>query len=180
MGKWSSILCPRIQSRLDKEKEKAAYCTVMPSSDSLFNVRHILDQVNVDLVANTCSCRKWNMVGIPCCHAIACIYFQNKVAEDYVDVCYKVETYVKAYSGLIPPLEGERYWPRVPCNLDPPPIKIGPGRPRKNRIKHPLEYPKKTGSLTRSGIEMTCSICNSKGHNKRGCPDKGSAAATEP
>ncbi|KAL2898965.1 hypothetical protein RDABS01_024047 [Bienertia sinuspersici] len=76
--KWSSVLCPKIQARFEKEKEKAAMCDVLPSSESLFNVRYYLDQLNVDLVARSCSCRKWNMVGIPCCHAIACIYFQNK------------------------------------------------------------------------------------------------------
>ncbi|KAL2928879.1 MutS protein-like protein 5 [Bienertia sinuspersici] len=180
MEKCSSVLCPRIQARLEKEKEKASNCDVLPSSDSVFNVRYYLDQLNVDLVARTCSCRKWNMVGVPCCHAIACIFFMNKEAEAYVDDCYKLETFFKAYGGSIPPCEGERYWPRVPCNLDPPPIKIGPGRPRKNRIKHPLENPKKPGSLLRTGIEMTCSICKSKGHNKRSCPDKGSYVPTEP
>ncbi|XP_021742994.1 uncharacterized protein LOC110709089 [Chenopodium quinoa] len=180
MEKWTSLLCPRIQARLEKEKEKAADCEVLPSSVSQFNVRYYLDQLNVDLVARTCSCRKWNMVGIPCCHAIACIYFVNQEPEVFVDECYKVETYKKAYSGCIPPCEGERYWPRCPCNLDPPPIKIGPGRPRKNRIKHPLENPKKPGSLSRAGVEMTCSICKKKGHNKRGCKDKDSVVPDEP
>ncbi|XP_021723216.1 uncharacterized protein LOC110690668 [Chenopodium quinoa] len=180
MQKHTSILCPRVRARLEKEKEKAAYCDVLPSSDRLFNVRYCLDQVNVDLVAKTCSCRKWNMVGVPCCHAIACIFFLNKDAEAYVDEWFMLETYFMAYSGSIPPCEGERYWPKVPCNLDPPPIKIGPGRPRKNRIKHPLENPKKPGSLLRSGIEMTCSICKSKGHNKRSCPDKGTYVEPEP
>ncbi|KAL2938836.1 Filamin A-interacting protein 1-like, partial [Bienertia sinuspersici] len=110
--------------------------------------RYYLDQLNVDLVARSCSCRKWNMVGIPCCHAIACIYFQNKEAEAFVDDCYKVESYAKAYSDSIPPCEGERYWPRVPCNLDPPPIKAGPGRPRKNRGRPRLQPSTSTPATT--------------------------------
>ncbi|KAK9663641.1 hypothetical protein RND81_O264200 [Saponaria officinalis] len=64
--------------------------------------------------------------------------------------------------------------------LNPPPIKIGPGRPRKNRRKDPFEDPKKKGRLTKHGIEMTCSLCKSKTHNKRKCPNKGKSLPTPP
>ncbi|XP_056690826.1 uncharacterized protein [Spinacia oleracea] len=120
------------------------------------------------------------MLGIPCCHAIACIFFQNKEAEEYVDKCYWRQEYLNAYSGSIPPIDGERYWPRIEYHLDPPPIKIGPGRPRRNRIKDPFENPKKPGHLSRTGIEMTCSVCQVKGHNKRRCPNRESAVVAEP
>ncbi|XP_056698676.1 uncharacterized protein [Spinacia oleracea] len=181
MQKSTSTVCQRIQVKLDQEKTKAANCDVIPSTDTLFNVNYYLDQLVVDLEAKTCSCRKWNMLGYPCCHAVACIYFLNKEAEDFVEDCYKRETYLKAYAGSIPPIDGERYWPRVEYGLDPPPIKIGPGRPRVNRRKDPMEDPKKPGTLQRTGMEMTCSICHVKGHNKRRCPNKDTASApTEP
>ncbi|XP_021746048.1 uncharacterized protein LOC110711920 [Chenopodium quinoa] len=180
MEKCKSVLCPRIQARLEKEKEKDANCDVMPLSDTHFNVRYFLDQLTVDLNARVCSCRKWNMLGVPCCRAIACIFFVNKEVEAFVDDCHKLNTFFKAYAGSILPCEGDRYCPRVPCNLDPPPIKIGLGKPRKNRIKHPKENPKKPGCLLRSGIEMTCNICRTKGHNKRSCPNKGSYVPIEP
>ncbi|XP_021724262.1 uncharacterized protein LOC110691614 [Chenopodium quinoa] len=172
MEKWSGVLCPRIQAKLEKEKHKASYCDVQPSTYQLFNVTNDLDQLVVNLQEKTCSCRKWEMVGIPCCHAVACIFFMNKEAEDYVDRCYTREAYLQAYAGSIPPLEGERFWPKVQCSLDPPPIKIGPGRIRKNRIRDPFENPKKPGCLTKTGVEMTCSLCKHKGHNKRRCPNR--------
>ncbi|XP_056695664.1 uncharacterized protein [Spinacia oleracea] len=181
MQKSTSTVCQRIQVKLDQEKAKAANCDVIPSTDTLFNVNYYLDQLVVDLEAKTCSCRKWNMLGYPCCHAVACIYFLNKEAEDFVEDCYKRETYLKAYAGSIPPIDGERYWPRVEYGLDPPPIKIGPGRPRVNRRKDPMEDPKKPGTLQRTGMEMTCSIYHVKGHNKRRCPNKDTPSApTEP
>lgn len=44
-----------------------------------------------------------------------------------------------------------------------------------------MEDPKKPGTLQRTGMEMTCSICHVKGHNKRRCPNKDTASApTEP
>ncbi|KAL2930100.1 Retrovirus-related Pol polyprotein from transposon TNT 1-94 [Bienertia sinuspersici] len=64
--------------------------------------------------------------------------------------------------------------------IDPPLIKVGPGRPRKNRVKDPHENPKKQGKLTRHGIEMTCSSCQRKGHSKRSCPNKGSTSTPAP
>ncbi|XP_021726094.1 uncharacterized protein LOC110693248 [Chenopodium quinoa] len=64
--------------------------------------------------------------------------------------------------------------------IDPPPIKIGLGRPRKNRIKDLYENPKKSGSLTRTGIEMTCSLYQIKGNNKRKCPNKDNVQPPEP
>ncbi|XP_056694728.1 uncharacterized protein [Spinacia oleracea] len=178
--KTPSLLCPRIQAKLEKEKTKAANCEVLPSTDNLFNVRYYLDQLNVDLDAKSCTCRKWDMLGIPCCHAIACIFFLNKEAESFVDASYKKEMYLKAYGGSIPPLEGERHWPRALCIIDPPPIKIGPGRPRIKRFKGPSENPKKPGTLSRVGMEMTCSICQTKGHNKRRCPNRDNPVIREP
>lgn len=82
--------------------------------------------------------------------------------------------------GSIPPLVGERYWPKVSYPLQPPAIKIGPGRPRKKRVKDPYENPKKPGVLTKTGVEMTCSLCKVKGHNKRRCPEKGTIVPPEP
>ncbi|XP_048492644.1 uncharacterized protein LOC125493383 [Beta vulgaris subsp. vulgaris] len=177
MQKTTSKLCPRIQLKLEGEKTKAANCDVIPSTETLFNVNYYQDQLVVDLEAMTCTCRKWEMLGIPCCHAIACIYFLHREAEDYVDQWYTRDVYLQAYAGSIPPCEGERHWPRPEFHLDPPPIKIGPGRPRKNRIKDPFELPKKAGTLSRTGMEMTCSLCKVKGHNKRRCPNRDSAAS---
>ncbi|KAL2898953.1 EF-hand calcium-binding domain-containing protein 5, partial [Bienertia sinuspersici] len=180
MEKCTSALCPRLQQKLEKEKEEAAKCTVLPSTSTLFQVNHNLDSLTVDLKARTCTCRKWDMCGVPCCHAIAAVFFCHRNAEELVQDCYHKSIYLKAYSGAIPPLSGERHWPRVQLPLDPPPIKIGPGRTRKNRIKDPFENPKKSGKLSKHGIEMTCTICKRKGHNKRRCPTRGTIENVQP
>ncbi|CAH9096905.1 unnamed protein product [Cuscuta epithymum] len=75
MEKEDSKLCPRIQTKLESEKAKAAYCDVLPSSLHTFQVNLYLDSLNVDLEARSCTCRKWDMSGIPCCHRIVCISF---------------------------------------------------------------------------------------------------------
>lgn len=178
--KWKTNICPKILVKLEIEKSKACYCEVLPSTDTLFQVNYYLDSLNVDLEAKTCTCQKWDKSGIPCCHACAAIFFCNQQPENYVDDCYSKATYLKAYSVSIPPLEGEKYWPHSDIKVDPPPIKIGPGRPRKNRRKDPYEDPKKPGKLTKHGSEITCSKCKLKGHNKRGCSKRDDPPNEEP
>ncbi|KAL2924220.1 Replicase polyprotein 1a [Bienertia sinuspersici] len=125
---------------------------------------------------------KWDMCGIPYAYAVASINFCRLTAKDFTDGCFKKDVYMKAYSGYMPLIEGERHWPRFDLEIDPPPITIEPGRPRKNRRKDPFEPKKKPGMLSRHGIEMTCTLCNTKGHNKRRCSnkDKGDAPNQPP
>ncbi|KAL2922890.1 BTB/POZ domain-containing protein NPY1 [Bienertia sinuspersici] len=116
----------------------------------------------VDVQARSCTCRRWNLTGVSCAHGVACIFFCHQNAEDYVDE------------------KGDRHWPQVNLTLDPPPIKVGPGRPRKNRKKGPHEKSKSFGKLSRHGIEMTCTLCNTKGHNKRRCPNRAVVPTEQP
>jgi hypothetical protein len=165
-------LCPRIQKKLDKEKDRAYKCEIFPSTSTLFQVKH-LDDVSVDLVNKTCTCRKWDLTGVPCHHVCAVLGFLKKPAEDFVTSCYSKELYMRSYDRCIPPLPSEKYWPQVDLPMDPPPIKIGPGRPKKNRKKDPHEDPKRPGKLTKHGVITACSLCHAKGHNIRKCPQKG-------
>lgn len=49
----------------------------------------------VDLFLRTCTCRKWDLTGIPCYHACACITFKNDPWDIHVRDCYKKEMYMK-------------------------------------------------------------------------------------
>ncbi|KAH9613758.1 hypothetical protein KSS87_007755 [Heliosperma pusillum] len=168
----SDVVCPRVQVRLEEEKHKAAACFVLPSKPTLFQVTYGIDNLSVDLEARTCTCRKWDLTGIPCFHAVAAIFEKHGYAEDYVHDMYKREAYLQSYNLSISPCPGQRHWPKVDLPINPPPIKVGPGRPRRKRRRDPFENPKKPGKLTKHGIEMSCSVCKSKSHNKRKCPEK--------
>ncbi|KAK9067585.1 hypothetical protein SSX86_011696 [Deinandra increscens subsp. villosa] len=176
MIKKTVLVCPRIQKKLNFSKDRASDCRVSPSSPNLYQVSD-KEEVAVNLDKRTCSCRKWDLTGIPCHHACAVLGFLGMPAENYVDKCYSKELYLLAYDRCIPPLPSEKYWPHVDFPLDPPPIKIGPGRPKKNRRKDPHEDPKRKGKLTKHGGTTTCSNCKAKGHNKRKCPEKGKVIA---
>ncbi|XP_074278541.1 uncharacterized protein LOC141602128 [Silene latifolia] len=140
-----------IASLLEVEKDKVAQCRVAVSTPTVFQVAHGINVLTVDLEARTCTCRKWDLTGIPCFHDVAAIFYIFALVEDYVNKMYKRE----AYLGR-------------------------PGRPRKKRRRAPHENPKKPGKLTKHGIEMSCSVCKSKSHNKRKCPDKDKEVAPAP
>ena len=50
------------------------------------------------------------MCGIPCCHAVSCIFFFSHMnVEDFVDDCYKREACLKSYSDFSPHCVCERH-----------------------------------------------------------------------
>ncbi|PHT59341.1 hypothetical protein CQW23_01704 [Capsicum baccatum] len=60
-------------------------------------------------------------------------------------------------------------------SIAPPEITTLLGRPPKIRRKEVGET-KNSGKLPRTGLEMTCSVCHVRGHNKRGCPHRAPSA----
>jgi len=55
------------------------------------------------LDAQHCSCRKWLLTAIPCCHAIAAMNFINVNAEDFIPICFRRSTYEEIYQSIIFP-----------------------------------------------------------------------------
>ncbi|GKD82760.1 pentatricopeptide repeat-containing protein [Tanacetum coccineum] len=160
MEKWTSEVCPKIQSILEHTKDQ----------QSKFEVRKGYDAFTVDEVANTCSCRMWQISGLPCVHDVACIFKLNKMVEPYVPECFKLEMFKQAYTQFMKPVEGITFWPycsRLSRILGPLP-KRRSGRPKKKRIRASHES-QSTTKISRSGLEMTCHNCWQKGHNKKGC-----------
>ncbi|CAN1787228.1 hypothetical protein LINPERHAP1_LOCUS17557 [Linum perenne] len=96
--------------------------------------------------------------------------------KGYVDKWYSVELAKKAYAKGIPPLPGHEDWVEVEgLPVLPPPYKVMPGRPKKNRRKEPGEVstrPSRTGvgrMMKKTGAVMHCSRCGQADHNVRGC-----------
>lgn len=93
-------------------------------------------EIVVDLKNRVCSCRKWQLNGIPCFHACACIWFKKENPQDYIHDCYKRSHYLNVYSHLLEPMNGEEFWDQTEAELPlPPNVRIAPGRPKKSRSK---------------------------------------------
>ncbi|RYR71993.1 hypothetical protein Ahy_A02g006201 [Arachis hypogaea] len=131
----------------------SAFEEVIPGVDNRFYVRHLynnfwkkfsglelknrmwrLDKFVVDLDAAECSCRKWQMSGISCPHAISCISFKRLDLESYVDDCYKKDAYLKCYQEVIHLVNRPNLWERTQYDdVMPPPYRRPSHRPIKKR-----------------------------------------------
>ncbi|GJX23373.1 mutator type transposase [Tanacetum coccineum] len=128
----------------------------------------IQNQVVVNLANRSCTCRKWEVSGIPCKHAVSCIFNMN-------------------YNGMQVGLPED--WVHQSMRLIPPYIPPQFGRPGIKRKKSAGEVTEmvKDVKLIRKGGAVTCYKCGQKGHNKRSCKgtsvagsSSASRAATQP
>ena len=66
----------------------------------------------MDLKNHTCSCRRWQLTGKPCWHALAWIRSNRGVKiEDFVHPYYSVNKFKAAYAGIVPSLTYRTQWP---------------------------------------------------------------------
>ncbi|KAK8650684.1 hypothetical protein V6N13_140311 [Hibiscus sabdariffa] len=139
-------------------------------------------QHSVNIQEWTCSCRKWQLTGIPCIHAISVILSIEDRPEKYVDPCYSVSTQRAIYSHLISPVRGEQQW-ATNDTMEPilPPIfRRPPGRPHKKRKREADEAPPMTGKVSKRGMRIFCKKCGGSGHNIRTCKGKVGANPKRP
>ncbi|KAG8373315.1 hypothetical protein BUALT_Bualt11G0011200 [Buddleja alternifolia] len=107
------------------------------------------------------------IVGYPCCHVVASIASLRLDIENYVDDCFKKDTYLRVYSHMVNPVPGMHDFEESVLGIvDPPHIRILPGRPRKVRWRDGNDI--RGPSVSRKGLTHTCSICGLQGHNKSG------------
>ncbi|XP_062164888.1 uncharacterized protein LOC133871456 [Alnus glutinosa] len=97
---------PKIKEKLEKEDE-AGHCTPIFAGDGLFEVECRGRRYAVNLPAKTCGCRKWDVSGIPCAHAISSIWHGGGNPEDYLSPYFGKEMYLKAYTPIIYPVPSE-------------------------------------------------------------------------
>lgn len=119
-------LCPKINEKLEQLKYYSRHCTCSLLEMVVFKL-----EIEVfNLSAKSCSCRTWDITGIPRKHACSAVIFLRGNLEDYVADCYTVEKYKKAYKYGISPINGLKMWPPTTGeSVKPPPHKVRPGRP---------------------------------------------------
>ncbi|XP_058200756.1 uncharacterized protein LOC131315614 isoform X2 [Rhododendron vialii] len=161
-NQWETRLTPSMEERLQNETSKSRSLQVLHSHDSIFEVRgESVDLVNIDHW--DCSCKGWQITGLPCCHAIAVFERLGRSAYDYCLQYFSTESYRLAYAESILPV------PNVEKSVESqlteaavtvtPPVKRPAGRPKM----------KQTGSVVIIKRQLQCSSCKGLGHNKRKC-----------
>ncbi|GKB18782.1 hypothetical protein Tco_0852705 [Tanacetum coccineum] len=189
MSKCTGPLTPTATRIMESIKKEAHLMKVQWNGANKYQVSGSLgDQCVVDVVSMTCSCRKWELTGIPCKHAVAACWNMalNDLVppppETWVNPCYWLSTWKETYSHKIQPICGTNYWEKSTCptTLLPPKHHVQVGRPKKKRkrSKHKDEPFVKDGKLSRKGRTITCQSCRNIGHNKATCKGQGRKATT--
>ncbi|XP_012852893.1 PREDICTED: uncharacterized protein LOC105972477 [Erythranthe guttata] len=77
MLKHNGDICPVIQKRLDFLKEKSMEFIAHWNGHNQFELEGCYgDRLKVNIDEKTCSCRRWQLSGIPCAHAISAMYYE--------------------------------------------------------------------------------------------------------
>ncbi|XP_075504457.1 uncharacterized protein LOC142541888 [Primulina tabacum] len=138
--KWDSVMCPKIKVVLAKNSKEVAAFSPLMADETHFQITGLHQQHSVDLCRMSCSCRKWDLTGIPCPHAVCAIWCKQENPEAY----------------LVPPLQ--------------PIYKEKVGRPAKLRRRQPDEVPASRQSKLRGVKRNNkCRTCGGFGHNRRSC-----------
>ena len=132
--RWTGLICPNTFRKISTYIRVSGFCHALSNGANCFEVTHNGHRFTVNLNDRTCSCRFWQLSGLPCPHAISCIYFCSKQLDEFIAPCYYVSEYKKTYEHCMQPVEGRTSWPISDRERPLPPkyVKM-PGRPKKER-----------------------------------------------
>ncbi|KAF7837633.1 Protein FAR1-RELATED SEQUENCE 4 [Senna tora] len=161
-NQWMTKLTPSKEEMLQNESSVARSLQVLLLEGSTFEVRGDSVEI-VDVDRWDCSCKRWQMTGLPCCHAIAVFECLGRSPYDYCSRYFSVESYRLTYAESIHPVPNVDR--PVQCEstlvvaVTPPPTKRPPGRPKMKQAES-VEIIKR---------QLQCSKCKGLGHNKKTC-----------
>ncbi|XP_056699506.1 uncharacterized protein [Spinacia oleracea] len=166
-AQWLTRLTPSMEEKLEKENLKVSQLQVLISVGSTFEVRG--DTVEtVDIDQWECSCKVWQLTGLPCCHAVAVIGCMGRTLYEYCSQYFSVESYRLTYSETVNPVpstngsfQNDSSQAAVTVTVTPPPTRRPPGRPTKKLF----------GSQEVVRRQLQCSRCKGMGHNKSTCKE---------
>ncbi|XP_057467040.1 uncharacterized protein LOC130756520 [Actinidia eriantha] len=145
-------------------------CDVIWAGETVFEVTvSSIRTYIVDIGQRVCSCRKWDVTGIPCVHGVAAIITNKSRPEDFVNEYYHCTTFTRTYNRMITPIPDQTMW--VQTNYDqimPPHLRKRAGRPKKNRKKAEDEQ-KNPIRVRKHYTSLRCGKCKEVGHNSRTC-----------
>ena len=87
MVEYSGPLCPQQHKKLEKAKRDNFKWSTLWIGDhdrQQYEVIYGGIKVSVDLDTQSCTCRVWDLSGVPCEHACAAICFKNMATENFV------------------------------------------------------------------------------------------------
>ncbi|XP_057789665.1 uncharacterized protein LOC131006527 [Salvia miltiorrhiza] len=156
---WKGEWAPNVVRFFDQNKSDSIKCHVVWNGEYGYEVSEGEDRHNVFVDTKKCTCRVWELTGVPCCHTIVVFHFSSIDLMTVISQCYYKEVYAKAYEHVIHHVPGVKFWNvRAEDEVEPPLVEIKVGRPKKNRVRAKHE-PRHQHKLGRKGKLQHCSLC---------------------
>uniref|UniRef100_A0AB38Z7H9 DBD protein n=1 Tax=Paeonia suffruticosa TaxID=45171 RepID=A0AB38Z7H9_PAESU len=165
LDQWTQTrLTPCLEEKLRNEIVKASSVQVLLLPDGgnyeVCNGVGGTSVVNIDLWE--CSCRGWQVSGLPCFHAVAVLQRIDRNIYDYCSKYFSTVAYRLMYSesiNPIPTVDKPVQTQSTAAQVLPPPPRRIPGPPKKRRIR------------LKGGVKrpLHCSKCKGAGHNRATC-----------
>ncbi|RHN49495.1 putative transcription factor interactor and regulator CCHC(Zn) family [Medicago truncatula] len=170
---WTSILVPSAEKRISEAIADAHCYQVLRANEVEFEIVSTERTNIVDIRSRECSCRRWQLYGLPCAHAAAALISCGHNAHMFAEPCFTVQSYRMAYSQMINPIPDKSQWrehgegaeggggARVDIVIHPPKIRRPPGRPKKKVLRvENFKRPKRV---------VQCGRCHMLGHSQKKC-----------
>lgn len=135
--RWKCKVGPRVEKILRKAVKWSNEYRVVASSRSRFEIHGrgaqcisgVTSVHSVALDLKSCTCRRWDVSGIPCGHAVCAIFTIGKSPDEFVDDYYTKDAYMRAYEPIMFPIAGVKEWEKIHRPIAPPLYRRQPGRP---------------------------------------------------
>ncbi|XP_019250957.1 PREDICTED: uncharacterized protein LOC109229862 [Nicotiana attenuata] len=106
-------------------------CEVNANGQNYYEVTEGSDKHCVNLAVKKCTCRSWDLTGIPCPHAIRAILHDSGDPMTEINWWYSKEAFLLTYRHKIHPVRGEKFWKIEPSQaMEPPELVKLVGRQR--------------------------------------------------
>jgi hypothetical protein len=162
-------IAPHYVKQLELMKTYSRKCVPKRADKGLWQVKSGKNTHEVNITSRTCSCRKWQLSGMPCNHAVSALYKAALHPKDFVSPFLKKEMYLKSYKPVFTPMPPEHGWTKTDIpDIMPPAFKDHlKGRRQEKRRRGKFEPPKPRETSRMSTI--TCGNCSLQGHKYTSC-----------
>ncbi|XVE54582.1 hypothetical protein DITRI_Ditri03aG0093200 [Diplodiscus trichospermus] len=107
VDRWYNKWSPTSMPMLADNKELASGCRIIFNRDGGYEIREGDNKHTVLLDRNSCTCRAWDLTGIPFHHAIYALYLSKIDPTSRISQYYHRSTYTVSYTSPLLPVPGK-------------------------------------------------------------------------
>ncbi|XP_047332693.1 uncharacterized protein LOC124936254 [Impatiens glandulifera] len=168
----TSIVVPYAEKKIFEAIADARCYQVLRANEVEFEIVSSERTNIVDIRSRVCSCRRWQIYGLPCAHGAAALISCGQNVHKFAELCFTVDSYRETYSQMINEIPDKSLWGGdggaegsnkmvVENAIRPPKTRRPPGRPKKKVLRvENLKRPKRV---------VQCGRCHLLGHSQKKC-----------